>query len=288
MIIIDDIELNEESSYGSGTEASIPPPPPPATSAGIFRNESFPKNAQIIIDADDESIETLDASYWPSYWNNWFLQSGGVNRKRRACAAMACVLVVCMCFGLALGYGMSNRNDDRSTGMSFATTGSNAVDESAQGVTADPSPVDPVDPVVPEEVDTVDEEPEPVQEEVEQPTIVCTDMNVQVSSVCLRPGQDLWVTAFNCAPEIGDWIGLYEVSQGIDPANLGSEYVDWMWACNSKTYELCEMQDPKGNFAIPWFGGLQQEGTYRAFMVRNEKPYSSLASSVEFVISNQC
>ena len=107
-----EVALDEESSYGSGTEASLPPPPPPPISQdrtfGLFRSAratqpptEIHRDAIVLEDDDDESVETMDASYWPSYWNQWFPSAAnGRPRRLRAVLITTCLLMVALLYTL--------------------------------------------------------------------------------------------------------------------------------------------------------------------------------------------
>jgi hypothetical protein len=143
-------DADDERSLGSGTEASfgIPPPPPPAPidsrkNSGLFRSqaveEGLPRHAYLIEECD--SIESVDMTMWPSYWNDWFGTTGLARnnrnpRRRRACVGLACLLVVCMILGLAIGVS-NNGGTERSS--SFAGAAGAQVGSGTQGP---PGPAD--------------------------------------------------------------------------------------------------------------------------------------------------
>jgi hypothetical protein len=266
---IDEYNIDmEDASYGSGTEMSVPPPPPPPyrdwKPSTIHRSrsadEGLPRQAYLIEDTD--SIETLDVSYWPSYWNEWFAVSttpGHPRRIRRICVSLACLLVLCMILGLAVG--VSNNNDGSGTaGDSFAS-----IRDPGAGA------------------DTGSEAEAP---DVADTAETCTP-KIAADADCYLPMTMMRIAFENCDALHDDWVGIYNLAT-VDPdsSNLRDKESMWLWTCNSQV--LCNEESTFLD-ELPFGGGLPAGVYFAALVRRNEDgPFSAYAVSESWTVSENC
>jgi hypothetical protein len=281
----------DDHSLGVASDASsLPPPPPPLDERkrSYLRPSqppavelSLPRQAYVF-EEKDQSFEAQDISVWPAHWNKWFLSSGrGRLARRRLFAATACLFVLCMILGLAIGIGNNvYKTEDAAQSTSFA--GAHANQDSTQGggasVTPGPTPIPSPEP-------TPGPTPGPVPEE--DPPASCTD-DIGTNKSCYGLDDIIWVGFANCNAVHDDWIGIYKVDDIFSSDSLGPRHSMWLWTCESQTLFECRNQGVFGG-TIPFGGGLPV-GRYQAFLVRanSNDEYVPYASSAEFEFSNSC
>jgi len=334
---------NHISSASSTSSSVVTPPPPPVRSTSnkkmegrpleIFRTSEddkfedeeleqrrvtdHPRGAWIIERSD--SVESIDATDWPTYWNGFFgrevlsfkqKDDSDPRRRRRTnrliCLTVASFLVLCCIIGLSISL-TNQKKDSPRNGVSNLSTEDNEVVDEEEEETISPSlaPLPSVKDQTPTE--TTDDPPTkvnrpPTMEETTTPSPVDDDMTidpmvneticedfVEVDQPCYD-WKDLETVAYQtsfsvCTPHEQNWIGVFPARQNM--ARLPYPLL-WLWTCNSQNISDCNGEGtPSGVLGI---GGVLDPGFYHAALVARDgvSPFPSSAISSIFEISEAC
>jgi hypothetical protein len=113
------------------------------------------------------------------------------------------------------------------------------------------------------------------------------DTSIRTDQSCYKFGkQEITTHFFNSDPEMGDWIGVYAVTEDADES---ATPVAWYWTCGNKR-DKCRTS--KGSVTFPWLPA----GKYRVLMARHggtsgfKGPLNSFAESEPFEVvrGNSC
>ena len=210
--------------------------------------------------------------------------------RRFRFAVLFCCLLHVILIGLIIAFVTSRDNEAYQAGSASASIPTATIPPTeAEFVTATTLSPDPdldnlIDEAMSNTTNTtiIEDEEVPVVAIGDNSTDLCVD-SLEVDVTCFDEDTELFVHFVSCAPQVGDWVALFDSSADAQALVL-TEAIGWMYTCGDR---FCEeaVQEQTLSFSRAK-DKAEHEGTYKAYLIREgEGPtFSPIASSPEFRI----